>query len=151
MDAVLRALAVYFGLMILFRLAGKRTLTEMTSFDFILLLILGDLVQSALLDNDESLFGSFLVVLTILSVDILMSLLKQKSKTIEKLMDGVPLVIVENGKLVKQYADKARVDEGDVMQEARKQRGLERLDQIKYAVLEKSGGITIIPMQGEGS
>jgi uncharacterized membrane protein YcaP (DUF421 family) len=147
MDLVIRALAVYFGLLILFRLAGKRTLAQITTFDFILLLIIGDVVQPGLLDSDNSLFGGLTVILTIMGADIAMSLIKQRSKTIEKLVDGVPLIVVENGEIIKEHAEKARIDASDVMQEARKYHGLERLDQVKYAVLERSGGITIIPKE----
>jgi uncharacterized membrane protein YcaP (DUF421 family) len=151
MDSVIRAFVVYFVLMIIFRIAGKRSMAKITTFDFILLLIVGDIVQSALLDTDHSLMGSLLVIITIIGTDILMSILKQKSKILEKLVDGVPLIVVEDGMLIKERADKVRVDEADVMQEARKQQGLERMDQIKYAVLEVSGGITIIPKESAKS
>jgi uncharacterized membrane protein YcaP (DUF421 family) len=151
MDSVIRALIVYFVLMVIFRIAGKTSLAEITTFDFLLLLIVGDAVQSALLDQDHSLTASLLVIITLVGAEILMSVLKQKSKLIEKLVDGVPLIVVENGKLIEQRANKVRVDEADVMQAARKQQGLERMDQIKYAVLEVSGGITIIPKESAKS
>jgi uncharacterized membrane protein YcaP (DUF421 family) len=62
----------------------------------------------------------------------------------------VPLVIVENGKLLKDRMEKARVDEADILEKARELQGLERLDQIKYAVVERSGGISIIPKSQGG-
>ena len=145
MDSVLRALAVYAFLLVLFRLAGKRSLSEMTSFDFILLLIISEAIQQALLDDDSSMTNGLLVVLTLVGINIALSLLKQRSETLDKLLDGTPEIIIDNGRLLRERMNRARVDEGDIMQAAREQQGLERLDQIKYAVLERSGGITVIP------
>lgn len=65
----------------------------------------------------------------------------------KRFIDGVPLVIVENGKPLKDLMNKARVDDEDVLVAAREHHGLERMDQIKYAVLERSGGISIIPKE----
>jgi uncharacterized membrane protein YcaP (DUF421 family) len=148
MDAVLRALAIYLVLMIVFRLAGKRSLAQITTFDFVLLLIIGEATQQALLGNDFSLTNAFLVILTLIGADIAMSLLKGRSPRLEKLVDSVPLVIVEHGQPLKDRMDKARVDEEDVLEAARELQGIERMDQIKYAVLERAGHITIIPRQG---
>jgi len=145
MDAVLRALAVYLFLMIVFRIAGRRTLMEMTSFDFILLLILSEATQNAMIGNDYSVTNGFLVVLTLIGTDILFSHIKQRYPLFEKWLDGIPMIIVEHGRPLKDLMKKARVDEDDVMASARESHGLERMDQIKYAVLESSGGISIIP------
>lgn len=147
MDAIIRAIVVYFGLVVIFRIAGKRTLAEITTFDFILLLIIGDIVQAPLTDNDHSMMGGLLVMLTIIGIDVLMGYLKMKSKTLEKLMDGAPVVIAEDGKMIKLHAEKSHVDEEDVMEAARKYHGLERLEQVKFAILEVSGGITVIPKE----
>jgi len=145
MDAVLRAAAIYFVLLILFRIAGRRTLAEMTTFDFVLLLIIGEATQQALLGQDFSLTNAFLVIVTLLFLDIVVSIAKSRSQALEKLVDGVPTIIVENGRPLHDRMQKARIDEGDVMEAARRLQGIERLDQIKYAVLEVSGGITVIP------
>jgi uncharacterized membrane protein YcaP (DUF421 family) len=145
MDAVLRAAAIYFVLLILFRIAGRRTLSEMTTFDFVLVLIIGEATQQAMLGEDFSITNAVLVVMTLLFLDIMMSQAKQRSTAFEKLVDGVPTIIVENGRPLHQRMRKARIDEEDVMEAARRLQGIERLDQIKFAVLEVSGGITVIP------
>ena len=80
-----------------------------------------------------------------LGLDIALSVVKQHSPRMAKILEDVPLVLVEDGRLLKDRMDKVRVDEGDIMNAARQLQGLERLDQIKYAVLERNGGITIIP------
>lgn len=147
MDSILRATLVYLILLVLFRITGKRSLAQTTTFDFVLLLIVSEAIQQALLANDNSMTNAFLIVATLLAIDIGLSLVKQKSKTLEKLIDDVPLVLVEDGKPLRERMEKARVDEDDILSSARQLQGLERMDQIKYAVLERSGGISIVPKQ----
>ena len=148
MDSVLRGIAVYVFLLVVFRFAGKRTLSEMTTFDFVLLLIVSEATQQALIDNDNSMTNSFLLILTLVGLNVGLSLLKQRSHQLEKWLEGTPVVVLEDGKPIKERMDKARVDEADILTAARELQGLERLDQIKYAVLERSGGISIIPKNG---
>lgn len=148
MDAVLRALAIYVFLLLIFRVSGRRTMAEMTTFDFILLLIIGEATQQALLGEDFSMTNAFLVIATLLVIDVLLSVLKSRIDGLAKLIDGVPTVIVENGRPLGDQMRWARITEDDVLEAARRLQGLERLDQIKYAVVEVSGGITIVPQDG---
>lgn len=145
MDSVLRAVTIYIVLMIIMRVAGKRSLAQITTFDFVLLLIIGEATQQALLGPDFSVTNAIIVIVTLVMMDIGLSFIKRRSKTIDKIIDDVPLVIVEDGVALKDRMDKARVDEDDVLSAARHLQGLERLDQIRYAVLERSGGISIVP------
>jgi uncharacterized membrane protein YcaP (DUF421 family) len=147
MDAVLRSFAIYVFLLLIFRLAGKRSLAQVTTFDFVLLLIISEATQQAMLGNDYSMSNAFLVILTLVGLDIALSFWKQRSPTVDRLLDGNPLIIVENGRPLKERMDKVRVDEAEVLAAARGLQGLERLEQIKYAVLERNGGITIIPKE----
>ena len=148
MDSVLRAAAVYIALMIIMRLAGKRSLAQITTFDFVLLLIIGEATQNALLGQDFSVTNALIVIITLVTLDIGLSVLKHHSKAVDKVLDDVPLVIVEDGVALKDRMDKVRVDEDDVLTAARHLHGLVRLDQIRYAVLERSGGISIVPKHG---
>jgi uncharacterized membrane protein YcaP (DUF421 family) len=147
MDAVLRALAMYLFLLILFRISGKRSIAQLTTFDFILLLILGEATQQALLGNDFSVTNAFIVILTLMGIDILFSFIKQKFKKFEKLIDGVPLIIVENGLPFKDRMDKSRIDEKDILESARKKHGIGSIAEIRYAILERDGDISIIPKE----
>ena len=133
METVLRALSIYLVLLLVFRLAGRRTLMQMTSFDFVLL---GD---------DYSITAGMLAIVTLVGADILFSHWKHRSATVERWLDGLPMIIVENGIPLKPLMDRARIDEEDVLAAARQGPGLEHMDQIKYAVLEASGGISVIP------
>jgi uncharacterized membrane protein YcaP (DUF421 family) len=145
LDSILRAAATYGFLLLIFRLAGKRSLAQITTFDFVLLLMISEATQTALIGNNYSMTNAFLVIITLMSIDIGLSLLKGLLPSLEKIIDGVPLVIVEDGKPLKERMKKARVDEADVLTAGRELHGLERMDQIKYAVLERSGGISVIP------
>jgi uncharacterized membrane protein YcaP (DUF421 family) len=146
-DSVIRALVVYLLLLVLFRIAGKRSLAQTTPFDFVLLLIIAEAIQQALLDDDSSMTNGFLVVLTLVSANIGISVLKQRWPRAAKVIDSAPLVIVDEGKLQRQRMDRERVDETDILHAGRQLEGLARLDQIRYAVLEQSGGITVIPKE----
>jgi uncharacterized membrane protein YcaP (DUF421 family) len=150
MDDVIRAVVVYALLLLIFRLSGKRSMAETTPFDFVLLLIFSEALQSALVDGDNSLTVAFVVILTLVVLNIGMSLLKQRFPDFERLLEGGPVVIVEDGRLLRERMRRARVDEGDILAAARQSQGIEDLDQIKRAVLERSGGISIIPVQSAG-
>lgn len=147
MEFVLRALVIYFFLWAVFRISGHRTLAEISTFDLVLLLIISEASDNGLLGDSFSITSTVLLVVTLVTTDIAVSFLKQKSKGVAKALDGIPLVIVQNGKPLKDRMDAERVDEQDVLAAARELQGLERMDQIKYAVLENSGQITIIPNQ----
>ena len=145
METVLRAAAVYVVLLVIFRIAGRRTLAQMTTFDFVLLLIISEATQNALVGDDFSVTTATLAILTLVGLDIGSSLLKRDYRVFDKIIDGVPTILVENGRALSDRLSRARVSEEDVLEAARNAQGLERLDQIKYAVLEVNGGITIIP------
>ena len=145
MESVVRALVVYFFLLLIFRISGKRTLTENTNFDLVLLLIISETTQQAMVDNDHSVVNGFLLIMTLVGASIGLSLLKQRVPSLEKWLDGTALVIMENGRVHKDRMDKVRVDEADILEAARKLQGLERLEQVKYAIVERNGEITIVP------
>ena len=149
MDSVLRALAVYIVLLFILRLAGSRTLAEITTFDFVLILIISEAIQQALIDDDNSMINSFLLVTTLVGLNVLMSLLKQRSQRVERILDGTPLLLVERGKIHADRMQRERVDEADVLEAARELQGISSLGDIDYAVLEKNGQVTVIPKQSK--
>jgi uncharacterized membrane protein YcaP (DUF421 family) len=147
MDAILRAVAIYAILMIIFRVSGKRSLAQITTFDFVLLLIISEATQQALMGDDFSLTNATLVIVTLVGIDIGLSLLQQRFPGIGPWIEDVPLILVEEGTVLRQRMDKSRISESDILEAAREKQGLERMDQIKYAVLERTGAISIIPKQ----
>ncbi|ABS64892.1 conserved hypothetical membrane-anchored protein [Parvibaculum lavamentivorans DS-1] len=149
MDAILRAVAIYVFLLIIFRISGRRTFSEITTFDFVLLLIIGEATQQGLLGDDFSVTNAFLIISTLIIIDIGLSLFKRYVPASGKILDGVPMLLVEDGEPLHERMKKARVNEYDIMEAARRSQGLERMDQIKYAVLEVSGTISIVPKPKE--
>jgi uncharacterized membrane protein YcaP (DUF421 family) len=147
MEPVLRAVGIYVFMLIVFRFAGKRSLSEMSNFEFVLLLIIGESAQQAVLGKDYSLTNAYLVILTLTGLQISLSIWKQRSERVKRWLDGLPVVIVEDGRPLKERMDKLRVGEDSVLEAARELQGLERMDQIKYAVMESTGTITIIPKE----
>ncbi|HNK79351.1 MAG TPA: DUF421 domain-containing protein, partial [Nitrospira sp.] len=145
MDAILRGFIMYLFLLVLFRIAGRRTLGQMTNFDFVLLLIISEATQNAMIGNDFSVTNGILVILSLVGLDIGFSILKQRFPILNRHLDGLPLVLVDQGRPVQELMRKTRVDEEDILFSAREKHGLERMEQIKYAVLETNGGISIIP------
>lgn len=151
MDSVLRAAAVYLILLVILRVAGKRTLAQVTVFDFVLLLIISEATQQALLGEDFSITTAAIVIGTLVLFDIALSMLKQRSPRLDRIIDDTPVVIVDHGRALQDRMRHARIDEEEVLIAAREAHGLERLDQIKYAVLERSGGISIVPASARDS
>ena len=147
MEPIIRGLVTYLFLLLVFRIAGKRTLSESSSFDLVLLLIISETTQQAMVNNDHSMTNGALLVLTLVGLDILLSLIKQWSPAADAWIDGLPIVVARDGKLLHDRLNRERVDEADILEAARNLQGLERLDQIKYAVLEKGGKISIVPKQ----
>jgi uncharacterized membrane protein YcaP (DUF421 family) len=149
MDSVLRAAGVYVVLLVIFRLAGRRTIAQMTSFDLILALIVSEGVSQGLTGQDHSVTNALLIAITLVTMDVGISVLKARVVRLDDWLEGRPMIIVEDGKPLTDRMRRARVDSGDVMAAARERKGLERMDQIKYAVLENSGGISIIAKDRE--
>ncbi len=148
MDAVLRAAVMYFVILALIRISGSRSLSQMTPFDFVLLLIVAEGSQQALLGDDFSITTGAIVIGTLVGIDIGLSVLKERFTGLERVIDSAPIVLVVNGNPLADRMTRARIDEQDILAAARMNQGLERMDQIKYAVLERNGALSIIPAGG---
>jgi uncharacterized membrane protein YcaP (DUF421 family) len=147
MESVLRAVFMYVFLWVVLRAAGNRTLSEITTFDFVLLLFISEAAQQALVGNDFSITNGVIIIVTLVLIDVVLSLLKIRFPAVDEIASGKPVVIVDHGRALQERMQKLRVDDDDVLEAARRLQGLERMDQIKYAVMEVSGGITIIPRE----
>ena len=147
MDTVLRAVGVYLILLILLRVAGKRTLSQVTTFDFVLILIIAETTQQALLGEDYSLTNMTIIASTLVLLSLVFAYVDFYLPNVSKWVDGAPLIVVRDGEILKDRVRKELVTEEDILESARMKHGIERLDQIKFAVLEKSGDISIIPAE----
>ena len=147
MSSVIRAACIYAFLLIIFRIAGKRTLAQITTFDLVLTLIISEAIQQALVDSDNSLTNAILLVITLVGLDIGLSMLKQRSDRIDRIVEGVPVIVLENGTLHRKQLDEERVSEAEILGAAREAHGIARMEQIKYAIVEQNGRITIVPRE----
>lgn len=147
MDTVFRGIAVYLFLMILFRIAGRRALSEMTNFDFVVLLIISEATQAALVGEDFSITTCFLAVSTLIGMGLFMNFVKSRSLRLDQWLEGTPFILVADGKPLQDRLKLTRIDEEDILQEARINGGVCSMSDIKFAILEPNGKISIIPME----
>lgn len=145
MELILRGAVIYLALFLLLRATGNRQFSEMTAFDAVLIILIAEVTGQSLVGEDYSLVGSILVLATIIGIDLTFSLLKRGHPRFARVVDGIPVLLVNEGRLVEEVMRRERVDKEDILSSARELRGLESLDQVKYAVLEPNGRITIVP------
>jgi uncharacterized membrane protein YcaP (DUF421 family) len=108
MDSVLRGVAMYLILLVILRVSGRRTLAQMTTFDFVLLLIIAETTQQALLGEDFSITNAGLLIVTLMAVDIGLSLLRERWPRLNRLIEGLPLILVEDGNPIRGRVAKSR-------------------------------------------
>jgi uncharacterized membrane protein YcaP (DUF421 family) len=145
MDSIVRAATVYLFLLLLFRLSGKRTLAEVTTFDLILTLIISEAIQQALIGTDNSLTNGLIIVVTLVGLDMLISAVKQRFPRLDRFLEGLPVTILDNGRVHRESMNRERVDEQDILQAARELQGLDNIEDLRKAVIEKTGRITVMP------
>jgi uncharacterized membrane protein YcaP (DUF421 family) len=147
MEAILRPIFIYFFLVIAFSIAGKRSLGDLDTFDLISLMIISEVTQNALIQNNLSVTYASIVIITLLACSVFMGWLKYKNSKVENFIEGGAIIILDNGRLCRERMKKSYIDEEDILSKARLSQGIERLEQIKYAILEANGQISIIPKQ----
>lgn len=149
MESVIRGIAVYIFLWLIFRISGKRTLAETSPFELVLLLIISEVTNQAMVDSDHSITNAFLLIMTLTGMSVLLSVVKHYWPRANRWLDGLPLPLIRNGKLLQENMDKARVDGEEILMSARYTQGVERMDSIKDATVENDGKISIVPRSGQ--
>jgi uncharacterized membrane protein YcaP (DUF421 family) len=142
-DIVIRAAVAYVFVTFLLRIIGRRELSTLAPSDLVLLVVMGDLIQNGVTQSDQSVTGVFLAVSTFALLTVVISVLTYKSRRVQTLVQGAPLSLVQDGKPVEENLRSERLNIDDVAQEARGQ-GIERLDEVKWCVLETSGTMSFI-------
>ena len=145
MEAVLRSMGVYLLLLLLFRMTGKRSLAQITTFDLVLLLIIGEATQQALLGEDFSLTNAALVITTLLVLERTADFLSWRFPTFRRTTESQPVVLVDDGRILEDRLSRYHLAVDDVVTAAREQHGLRNLGDVQWAVLEVSGGISVVP------
>ncbi|MEO5826392.1 MAG: YetF domain-containing protein [Gemmatimonadales bacterium] len=145
MNAVLRPAAIYFALLLVFRLTGRRSIGDITTFDFLLLLVISEALSSALLADDHSITAALIASITLVGLDVALSLAKRFWPALDQVLDDEPVVLFLNGRLQQERLHKERVSEDDILEAARQAHGIDSLDDIRCAVLERRGKISVMP------
>jgi uncharacterized membrane protein YcaP (DUF421 family) len=143
MDIVLRAIIIYVLVFVFTRALGRRELSTLQPFDFILLVVIGDLIQSGVTQNDLSVTGVLIVVCTIGILQVVISYLGFRFRRMRPVLQGEPIVLVENGQLIERNMRRERLTLDDLAEKARLSE-IGSIDEIKWAVLETNGDISFI-------
>jgi len=144
MDIVIRAGVAFLFLLLLTRIVGRRELNSMEPFDLILLVVIGDLIQQGVTQSDYSLTGAMLVGATFAVLTVAVSYLGFRVKPLRRVLEGEPLVLIEDGKPIEQNIHRERLTLEEVAAEARGQQ-IARLEDVRWAILETNGSISFIP------
>lgn len=147
MDIVLRAAVAYLFIVFMLRIIGRRELSTLGPSDLVLLVVMGDLVQNGITQSDDSVTGIFLAISTFAMMTVALSLLTFKSRRARTIVEGEPLILVQDGKAVVKNLNAERLNLEDVAKQARGQ-GIESLDEIKWCVFETSGSMSFIKKSG---
>jgi uncharacterized membrane protein YcaP (DUF421 family) len=143
MDIVLRATAVFFIVLLVTRVVGKRELSSLEPFDVIMLVVIGDLVQQGVTQSNYSVTGAALAILTITLLSVATAYVNYRIRALRPVLEGEPVVLVERGEIIDANMRRERLTEEELMSEARQQQ-IASLDQVEWAVLETSGRISFL-------
>jgi uncharacterized membrane protein YcaP (DUF421 family) len=144
MDLPIRATVIFFFIFLVTRVAGKRELSSMEPFDLILLVVIGDLVQQGITQSDYSVTGALIVISTITVLTVTLSFVNFRLRFLRGVLEGQPVVLVENGRVLDRNMRRERITREELEAEGRQQQ-VTSIDEMRWAVLETSGRISIIP------
>jgi len=147
MDLVIRAVVIFFFIFLMTRVAGRRELSSLQPFDLILLVVLGDLVQQGITQSDESVTGTLIVISTIALLSIAVSWVSFRVPRTRVVMEGEPIVLVQDGRPIERNLRRERITLEDVEEQARGMQ-IGSLADLEWAILEDDGHISCIPRRG---
>jgi uncharacterized membrane protein YcaP (DUF421 family) len=146
MDIALRSIVIFFFIYVLMRIIGRRELSSLEPFDLILLVVLGDSVQQSLTQDDYSITGAVIVISTIALLQVFVSYVNFKVPRLRSVIDGEPIVVIQDGKVIEGNARRERLTLEDIAEAARLQQ-IASLEDVQWAVLETSGELSFIEKQ----
>jgi uncharacterized membrane protein YcaP (DUF421 family) len=141
-ELILRAVVIYFFLIILLRLSGKRQIGELSPFDLVLLLIISNGVENSMNGGDESLLGGLILATTLVVINYGVGLVSFKNKRLEKIIEGRPQVLIHDGKIFEETMQEAKLTRLELDTTLR-QLGYFDLHEVKLAILENNGKVTV--------
>jgi uncharacterized membrane protein YcaP (DUF421 family) len=139
-----RGLLIYFFLILLLRVTGKRQIGQMSPFDLVLLMVLSNAVQNSMVGGDNSVSAGLILAVTLVAANWIVGKVTSSSKTMEKLIEGSPQVLFHNGKVYERILAEDQITRQELVAAVHKA-GYDDLDAIRTAILENDGTISIIP------
>ena len=148
-DFLIRATVVYVFLLVLLRLTGKRQVGQMAPFDLVLLLILSNAVQNSMNGGDNSVTGGLILASTLVALNWIVACLTYRSKRIDAWVEGRPVFLVHDGRVNHEALDslKMTIHERNA---ALRAEGCAGPEEVRFAVLENNGHVTVIPKKPSG-
>jgi uncharacterized membrane protein YcaP (DUF421 family) len=143
MDIALRGIVLYAFIVFILRVIGRRELSSLSAIDLVLLIVLGDAVQQGLTQDDYSVTGALIAVSTIALMQLASSYLSFRSPRARTVLEGDPIVIVQDGKPVPKNMRRLRMTTEELAEEARGQ-GIASLEEVHWAIAEASGTVSFI-------
>jgi uncharacterized membrane protein YcaP (DUF421 family) len=144
MDIVLRGIVLFIFVSFIMRIVGRRELSSMGAIDLVLLIVLGDSIQQGLTQDDYSVTGALIAVSIIALMQVGLSFLSYRFRRLRPVLEGEPIVIVQDGHLIEKNLRRDRITVDEVLEEARQQQ-IGSLDDVAWAVLEANGQISFLP------
>ena len=142
-----RTLIIYIVVLIGLRLSGKREIGQMTVFDLVVLLLIANSVQNAMVGPDTSLTGGILAAVVLLLVNTAIARLRLRWPRLRALVEGTPTLLVLHGELIKAHLRKEEIDE-ETLLAALREHGVTKINEVEMAVLEIDGSISVVPLGG---
>ncbi len=142
-ELIVRVTVIYFVILVCIRLTGKREIGQMSPFDLVLLLLIASAVQGAMIGPDKSFLGGILAALTLFSLNAVIARITFKNLRFRRMIEGVPTLLVHNGEILKKNLKKENLSYQD-LEEAFREHGIASVADVKVAVLEVDGSISVI-------
>jgi len=143
MDIALRAIFLYVFIVFVMRVVGRRELSSLGPVDLVMLVVIGDAVQQGLTQDDYSLTGAVIAVCAIAMMQVLSSYLSFRFARARKVLEGQPMLVIENGKLIDENLKRERMTAEEVAEEMRLQQ-IATFDEVQWAIVENNGSISFI-------
>ncbi len=141
---IVRTVVIYLVILVGLRLAGKREVGQMTVFDLVVLLLIANAVQNAMVGPDTSLIGGILAAVALLAVNLLISQLRLRWPRLRRLVEGTPTILISHGEMIASHLRREGIDE-ETLEAALREHGVTEIGNVEMAVLEIDGSISVIP------
>lgn len=142
-EKAIRPVIVYAALLLMFRVGAKRSLTQTTIFDLLVLLLISNVVQNAMIGDDNSILGALFGTVVVFVLSGLLNDVAAKSHQARTILEGLPVMLIRYGKIDQPTVKRHSIARGDLLLAIRKQ-GLSRIEDVAFAILELDGTISII-------